>query len=151
MSFSESASARALMAAILYVVVSPPTNKLSFILVIIVVFILSYLTYVSVIGALSVFSVAYIGTQGGPAYATYFYVYTLLIIAYILSSLYFAFGGRLAVIVTLPSALAVTTPADETDAFAFMGGAQNTNEECYLFQKAARLLGMAYVEHQARL
>ena len=32
---------------------------------------------VSVIGALSVFSVAYIGTQGGPAYATYFYVYHL--------------------------------------------------------------------------
>ena len=33
----------------------------------------------------------------------------------------------------------------------FMGGAQNTNEECYLFQKAARLLGLAYIEHQARL
>jgi len=32
---------------------------------------------ISVIGALSVFSVAYIGTQGGPAYATYFYVYHL--------------------------------------------------------------------------
>jgi multiple sugar transport system permease protein len=32
---------------------------------------------VSVIGALSVFSVAYIGTQGGPAYATFFYVYYL--------------------------------------------------------------------------
>jgi formate dehydrogenase major subunit len=32
-----------------------------------------------------------------------------------------------------------------------MGGAQNTNEECYLFQKAARLLGTVYVEHQARL
>lgn len=38
-----------------------------------------------------------------------------------------------------------------TDAIAFMGGAQNTNEECYLFQKALRLLGTAYVEHQARL
>ena len=34
---------------------------------------------------------------------------------------------------------------------AFLGGAQNTNEECYLFQKAARLLGAVYVEHQARL
>jgi formate dehydrogenase major subunit len=32
-----------------------------------------------------------------------------------------------------------------------MGGAQNTNEECYLFQKATRLLGTAFVEHQARL
>ena len=42
-------------------------------------------------------------------------------------------------------------PVNRTDAFAFMGGAQNTNEECYLFQKAARLLGTAYVEHQARL
>jgi multiple sugar transport system permease protein len=37
---------------------------------------------VSVIGALSVFSVAYIGTQGGPAYATYFYVYHLYISAF---------------------------------------------------------------------
>ena len=42
-------------------------------------------------------------------------------------------------------------PVNRTDALAFMGGAQNTNEECYLFQKAARLLGTAYVEHQARL
>jgi formate dehydrogenase major subunit len=40
---------------------------------------------------------------------------------------------------------------NRTEAFAFMGGAQNTNEECYLFQKAARLLGTVYVEHQARL
>ena len=42
-------------------------------------------------------------------------------------------------------------PVNRTDAMGFMGGAQNTNEECYLFQKAARLLGMAYIEHQARL
>ena len=42
-------------------------------------------------------------------------------------------------------------PVNRTDAISFMGGAQNTNEECYLFQKAARLLGMAFVEHQARL
>src|ERR1700758_479539 len=42
-------------------------------------------------------------------------------------------------------------PVNRTDAIAFMGGAQNTNEECYLFQKAARLLGTACVEHQARL
>jgi formate dehydrogenase major subunit len=45
----------------------------------------------------------------------------------------------------------VDVPVNRTDAFAFMGGAQNTNEECYMFQKAARLLGTAYVEHQARL
>lgn len=42
-------------------------------------------------------------------------------------------------------------PVNRTDGFSFMGGAQNTNEECYLFQKAARLLGTVYVEHQARL
>jgi formate dehydrogenase major subunit len=42
-------------------------------------------------------------------------------------------------------------PVNRTDAIAFLGGAQNTNEECYLFQKAARLLGLAYIEHQARL
>jgi formate dehydrogenase major subunit len=42
-------------------------------------------------------------------------------------------------------------PVNRTDSIAFMGGAQNTNEECYLFQKAARLLGIPYVEHQARL
>jgi formate dehydrogenase major subunit len=42
-------------------------------------------------------------------------------------------------------------PVNRTDAIGFMGGAQNTNEECYLFQKAARLLVMSYVEHQARL
>jgi formate dehydrogenase major subunit len=42
-------------------------------------------------------------------------------------------------------------PVNRTDAIAFMGGAQNTNEECYLFQKAGRLLGLAFVEHQARL
>jgi len=42
-------------------------------------------------------------------------------------------------------------PVNRTDAIAFLGGAQNTNEECYLFQKAARLLGTDYVEHQARL
>ncbi len=42
-------------------------------------------------------------------------------------------------------------PVNRTDAIAFMGGAQNTNEECYLFQKATRLLGIVFVEHQARL
>jgi formate dehydrogenase major subunit len=42
-------------------------------------------------------------------------------------------------------------PANRTDAIAFLGGAQNTNEECYLIQKAARIMGTAYVEHQARL
>jgi formate dehydrogenase major subunit len=45
----------------------------------------------------------------------------------------------------------VEAPVNRTDGIAFLGGAQNTNEECYLFQKAARLLGMPFVEHQARL
>ena len=45
----------------------------------------------------------------------------------------------------------VDVPVNRTDAIGFMGGAQNTNEECYLFQKATRLLGLAYIEHQARL
>jgi formate dehydrogenase major subunit len=40
---------------------------------------------------------------------------------------------------------------NRTDAIGFMGGAQNTNEECYLFSKMARLFGTAYIEHQARL
>ena len=40
---------------------------------------------------------------------------------------------------------------NRTDAIAFLGGAQNTNEECYLFNKLGRLLGTSYVEHQARL
>ncbi len=40
---------------------------------------------------------------------------------------------------------------NRTDAIGFIGGAQNTNEECYLFAKLARLLGSASVEHQARL
>ncbi len=42
-------------------------------------------------------------------------------------------------------------PVNRTDAIAFLGGAQNTNEECYLFNKMGRLLGTSYVEHQARL
>ncbi len=42
-------------------------------------------------------------------------------------------------------------PIARTDAIAFLGGAQNTNEECYLFNKMGRLLGTNYVEHQARL
>jgi formate dehydrogenase major subunit len=40
---------------------------------------------------------------------------------------------------------------NRTDAIGFLGGAQNTNEECYLFAKMGRLLGTAYIEHQARL
>jgi len=42
-------------------------------------------------------------------------------------------------------------PVNRTDAIAFLGGAQNTNEECYLWNKMGRLFGTSYVEHQARL
>jgi formate dehydrogenase major subunit len=42
-------------------------------------------------------------------------------------------------------------PVNRTDAIGFLGGAQNTNEECYMIQKAARVFGTAFVEHQARL
>jgi formate dehydrogenase major subunit len=42
-------------------------------------------------------------------------------------------------------------PVNRTDSFALLGGAQNTNEECYLWVKLGRLLGTNYVEHQARL
>ncbi len=42
-------------------------------------------------------------------------------------------------------------PVNRTDAIALLGGAQNTNEECYLFNKMGRLLGTSLVEHQARL
>lgn len=40
---------------------------------------------------------------------------------------------------------------NRTDAIAFLGGGQNTNEECYLVTKAARVFGTPFVEHQARL
>lgn len=40
---------------------------------------------------------------------------------------------------------------NRTDAIAFLGGGQNTNEECYLWSKLARTFGSSYLEHQARL
>jgi len=40
---------------------------------------------------------------------------------------------------------------NRTDAISLLGGAQNTNEECYAWTKLGRLLGTNYVEHQARL
>jgi formate dehydrogenase major subunit len=45
----------------------------------------------------------------------------------------------------------VEYPVNRTDALAFLGGAQNTNEECYLVNKMGRLFGTSYIEHQARL
>lgn len=40
---------------------------------------------------------------------------------------------------------------NRTDALSFLGGAQNNNEECYLFTKLSRLLGTPFIEHQARV
>lgn len=40
---------------------------------------------------------------------------------------------------------------NRTDAIAFLGGGQNTNEECYLMSKMGRVFGTPFVEHQARL
>lgn len=42
-------------------------------------------------------------------------------------------------------------PVNRTDAIALLGGAQHTNEECYLINKMGRLFGTSFVEHQARL
>ncbi|CAG0947049.1 Formate dehydrogenase subunit alpha [Anaerolineae bacterium] len=40
---------------------------------------------------------------------------------------------------------------NRTEALAFIGGAANSSEECYLATKLARTLGIVYLEHQARL
>ncbi len=40
---------------------------------------------------------------------------------------------------------------NRTEAIACLGGAALENEECYLLTKAARALGIVYLEHQARL
>ncbi|MFH1021065.1 MAG: hypothetical protein V1782_10730 [Pseudomonadota bacterium] len=40
---------------------------------------------------------------------------------------------------------------NRTPGFAFMGGAANNNEECYLASKLNRALGVVYLEHQARV
>jgi formate dehydrogenase major subunit len=40
---------------------------------------------------------------------------------------------------------------NRTEAIAFLGGAANNDEECYLASKLARALGIVYLEHQARI
>ena len=40
---------------------------------------------------------------------------------------------------------------NRTQAVAFLGGAANNSEECYLASKLARALGVVYLEHQARI
>ncbi len=40
---------------------------------------------------------------------------------------------------------------NRTEGLAWMGGAANSSEECYLSSKLARSLGVVYLEHQARI
>jgi formate dehydrogenase major subunit len=40
---------------------------------------------------------------------------------------------------------------NRTPGIAFLGGAANNDEECYLASKLARALGIVYLEHQARI
>lgn len=40
---------------------------------------------------------------------------------------------------------------NRTRAMAYMGGAANNSEECYLASKLTRAMGLVYIEHQARV
>lgn len=40
---------------------------------------------------------------------------------------------------------------NRTDGLACLGGASLDNEECYLYSKLARAMGVTYLEHQARI
>lgn len=40
---------------------------------------------------------------------------------------------------------------NRTEGFAFLGGAANNNEDCYLASKLMRALGVVRLEHQARI
>jgi formate dehydrogenase major subunit len=40
---------------------------------------------------------------------------------------------------------------NRTESLAWIGGAANNSEDCYLSAKLARALGVAYLEHQARI
>ena len=40
---------------------------------------------------------------------------------------------------------------NRTRAIAFLGGAANNNEDCYLASKLTRALGLVWIEHQARI
>jgi formate dehydrogenase major subunit len=40
---------------------------------------------------------------------------------------------------------------NRTDTIAALGGAALDNEECYLYSKLMRALGVVYIEHQARI
>jgi len=40
---------------------------------------------------------------------------------------------------------------NRTPGIAFIGGAANNDEDCYIGVKLARALGLVYIEHQARI
>jgi formate dehydrogenase major subunit len=40
---------------------------------------------------------------------------------------------------------------NRTNGTAFIGGAANNDEDCYIAVKLARALGLVYIEHQARI
>jgi len=40
---------------------------------------------------------------------------------------------------------------NRTEAVAGLGGAALDNEECYLYHKLARAVGIVFLEHQARI
>lgn len=42
-------------------------------------------------------------------------------------------------------------PVNRTEGVAWLGGASNNNEDCYLATKSMRSLGVVYIEHQARI
>ena len=50
-----------------------------------------------------------------------------------------------------PADAIVHLTPNRTQAFAFLGGAANNSEECYLASKLARAPGVVYLEHQARI
>jgi formate dehydrogenase major subunit len=52
---------------------------------------------------------------------------------------------------TRDAALAGGSTVNRVDALAAIGGAALDNEECYLYSKFMRSLGVTYIEHQARI
>ena len=42
-------------------------------------------------------------------------------------------------------------PVNRTAGLVGLGGAALDNEECYVWSKFARLMGITYLEHQARI
>lgn len=52
---------------------------------------------------------------------------------------------------TRDAGLADGRKVNRVDSIAALGGAALDNEECYLYSKFMRALGVAYIEHQARI